>query len=82
MREDFLHYLWKYKKFDFTNAETTQGEKVLLIDSGTHNFNSGPDFFNARLKIGGQVWAGNVELHTKASDWYFHQHEKDKITIM
>ncbi len=78
MREDFLHYLWKYKKFDFTNAETTQGEKVLLIDSGTHNFNSGPDFFNARLKIGGQVWAGNVELHTKASDWYFHQHEKDR----
>jgi hypothetical protein len=78
MREDFLHYLWKYKKFDFTNAETTQGEKVLLIDSGTHNFNSGPDFFNARLKIGEQIWAGNVELHCKASDWYFHQHEKDR----
>lgn len=78
MREDFLHYLWKYKKFDFTNAETTQGEKILLIDSGTHNFNSGPDFFNARLKIGEQLWAGNVELHTKASDWYFHQHEKDR----
>lgn len=78
MREDFLHYLWKYKKFDFTNAETTQGEKVLLIDSGTHNFNSGPDFFNAQLKIGGQLWAGNVELHCKASDWYFHQHEKDR----
>ena len=77
MREDFLHYLWKYKKFDFTNAKTTQGEKLLLIDSGTHNFNSGPDFFNARLKIGDQLWAGNVELHIKASDWYFHQHEKD-----
>jgi hypothetical protein len=77
MREDFLHYLWKYKKFDFTNAKTTQGEKVLLINSGTHNFNSGPDFFNARLKIGDQLWAGNVELHIKASDWYFHQHEKD-----
>ncbi|SKB60747.1 Protein of unknown function [Salegentibacter holothuriorum] len=78
MREDFLHYLWKYKKFDFTNAKTTQGEKLLLIDSGIHNFNSGPDFFNARLKIGNQIWAGNVELHTKASDWYFHQHEKDR----
>jgi len=78
MREDFLHYLWKHKKFDFTNAETTRGEKVLLIDSGTHNYNSGPDFFNARLKIGEQLWAGNVELHIKASDWYFHQHEKDR----
>ena len=78
MREDFLHYLWKYKKFDFTNAVTTQGEKVLLIDTGTHNYNSGPDFFNARLKIGDQIWAGNVELHIKASDWYFHQHENDR----
>jgi len=78
MREDFLHYLWKYKKFDFTHAETTQGEKILLIDSGTHNFNSGPDFFNAKLKIGDQLWAGNVELHIKASDWYFHQHETDR----
>jgi len=78
MREDFLHYLWKYKKFDFTRAKTTKGEKLLLIDSGIHNFNSGPDFFNARLKIGDQLWAGNVELHIKASDWYFHQHEKDR----
>ncbi|MBE7639862.1 DUF2851 family protein [Salegentibacter sp. BLCTC] len=78
MREDFLHYLWKYKKFDFTNAVTTQGEKVLLIDTGTHNYNSGPDFFNARVKIGDQIWAGNVELHIKASDWYFHQHENDR----
>lgn len=77
MREDFLHYLWKYKKFDFANAKTTQGEKILLLDCGTHNFNAGPDFFNARLRIGEQLWAGNVELHIKASDWYFHQHETD-----
>lgn len=77
MREDFLHYLWKYKKFDFNNARTAQGEKILLLNCGTHNFNAGPDFFNARLRIGEQLWAGNVELHIKASDWYFHQHEND-----
>ncbi len=77
MREDFLHYLWKYKKFDFANAKTSEGEDLVLIDPGRHNHNAGPDFFNARLKIGGQLWAGNVEVHLKASDWYFHRHETD-----
>ena len=75
MQEELLHYIWKYKKFDFTRAKTTDGEALVLIDSGLHNHNSGPDFFNARLKIGEQLWAGNVEIHLKASDWYFHGHE-------
>lgn len=78
MQEDFLHYLWKFKKFDFTKAFTTAGERVVLIDPGIHNHNSGPDFFNAKLKIGDQLWAGNVEIHLRASDWYFHRHESDK----
>jgi hypothetical protein len=77
MREDFLHYLWRYKKFDFTRAQTTGGEVIELIDTGSHNLQAGPDFFNARLRIGGQLWAGNVEIHIRSSDWYFHQHEID-----
>lgn len=77
MKEDFLHYIWKFKKFDFTRATTVDGLPVTLIDAGTANVNSGPDFFNARLKIGEQLWAGNVEIHIKSSDWYAHHHEKD-----
>lgn len=77
MKEDFLHYIWKFKKFDFTRAATVDGLPVTLIDAGTPNVNSGPDFFNARLKIGEQLWAGNVEIHLKSSDWYTHQHESD-----
>lgn len=77
MQEDFLHYLWKYKKFDFTQARTSDGQSVVLIDPGIHNYNSGPDFFNARIRIGNQLWAGNVEIHLRASDWYFHRHETD-----
>lgn len=77
MQEDFLHYLWRYKKFDFTRAKTTAGEEIELIDTGSHNLQAGPDFFNARLRIGEQVWAGNVEIHVRSSDWYFHQHETD-----
>lgn len=77
MQEDFLHYLWKHKKFDFTRARTSDGQPVVLVDPGVHNYNSGPDFFNARIRIGGQLWAGNVEIHLRASDWYFHRHETD-----
>ncbi|SFN33724.1 DUF2851 family protein [Salegentibacter flavus] len=77
MQEDFLHYLWKHKKFDFTRARTSDGQPIVLVDPGMHNYNSGPDFFNARIRIGNQLWAGNVEIHLRASDWYFHRHETD-----
>ncbi|MDT0295320.1 DUF2851 family protein [Mesonia ostreae] len=78
MKEDFLHYLWKFKKFDFLHALTTQGETIQILKVGNHNeTKSGPDFFNAKLNIGGQVWAGNVEIHIKSSDWYAHHHEED-----
>lgn len=78
MQEDFLHFLWKHKKFDVLNLKTVKSESILLLDAGQHNHNSGPDFFNAKLKIGSQLWAGNVEIHIKSSDWYAHHHEIDK----
>ncbi|WP_435137792.1 DUF2851 family protein [Formosa sp. A9] len=77
MQEDFLHYLWKFKKIDIRNLQTVDGLPLELIQVGQHNLNSGPDFFNAQLIIDGQHWAGNVELHVKASDWYVHHHETD-----
>lgn len=77
MQEDFLHYLWKHKKINTTNLETTKEELVTIINVGEHNHNTGPDFFNAQLKIGDQLWAGNLEIHIKSSDWYLHNHETD-----
>lgn len=77
MKEDFLHYVWQYKKFDFSNLTTVSGEAVSIVNSGQYLQQSGPDFFNAQLVIGNQKWAGNVEIHVKSSDWYLHQHEKD-----
>ena len=78
MQEDFLHYIWKHKKFDVLNIITSDNELVEIISTGQHNLNSGPDFFNANLRIAGQLWAGNVEIHLKSSDWYLHNHETDK----
>ncbi len=53
------------------------GERVRVIDPGILNRDSGPDFFNAKVKIGSKTWAGNIEIHLKASDWNRHGHSTD-----
>jgi hypothetical protein len=77
MKEEFLHYLWKFKKFDTTNLISSNGEKITIEKSGNYLQLAGPDFFNAQITIGNQKWAGNVEIHIKSSDWYLHNHERD-----
>jgi len=78
MQEDFLHYIWQHKKLDVLNLKTTQNEPLQIVSVGQYNLNSGPDFFNAQLRIGDQLWAGNVEVHIKSSDWFAHHHETDQ----
>ena len=75
--ELLLHYCWKHKMWPIEGLQTTDGQEVEVIDPGLHNRNSGPDFFNAKVKIGGTLWVGNVEIHDKASDWYVHGHQTD-----
>jgi hypothetical protein len=77
MKEDFLHYLWKFKKFDTLNLKTSNQEEIIISNVGQYLELAGPDFFNAQITIGNQKWAGNVEIHVKSSDWYVHHHEKD-----
>ncbi len=76
IREEFLHFIWKYELFD-SEYLYFQDQKIEVIDPGQHNFSSGPDFFNAKIRIGETLWAGNVEIHVKASDWFAHNHEVD-----
>jgi len=78
MKEDFLHYIWKHKAFSTSNLKTTNNEVVTIKQLGQHNHNAGPDFFNAQIVIADQLWAGNLEIHLKSSDWYVHNHETDK----
>jgi hypothetical protein len=77
MKEDFLHYLWRFKKFDTLNLKTSNQEEITISNVGQYLELAGPDFFNAQITIGNQKWAGNVEIHLKSSDWYVHHHEKD-----
>ena len=76
--EQLLHYCWKHKLFPLDPLKTTDGQDVEVIDPGLYNRrNSGPDFFNSKLRINGTLWVGNVEIHQKASDWYLHGHDRD-----
>lgn len=75
--ERILHYVWKHKLFPLTGLATSEGLPVEVIDTGLYNNDAGPDFFNAKVKIGGTLWVGNVEIHWKSSDWYVHGHERD-----
>jgi len=78
MREDFLHYLWRTKRFHLDNLQSTQGEPLQIADFGKHNHHAGPDFLEAKVKIGETLWAGHVEIHLNASEWIAHKHQEDK----
>ena len=61
--EQLLHYVWKHKLFPLRELQTSDGDAVEVIDPGLHNRNAGPDFFNAKVRIGRTLWVGNVEIH-------------------
>ena len=76
MTEAFLYYLWKYQLFN-QSLFGTKGEAIHVVKTGSENTDSGPDFFNAKLRIDKNTWAGNVEMHKRASDWNKHNHQTD-----
>ena len=77
MTETFISYLWKYRCLN-PELVTQSGEQMVVLHPGEQNSDGGPDFFNARLKIGNTTWAGNVEIHVRSSDWYRHGHQEDQ----
>jgi len=78
LNEDLLHYVWKFRLYHVPDLKTTCGESLEIIRPGQHNHHAGPDFSNSKIRIGGTLWAGNVEIHIRSSDWYRHQHQVDK----
>ncbi|MBL0359338.1 MAG: DUF2851 family protein [Chitinophagaceae bacterium] len=77
MNEKLLQYIWQFQYFNRNELFTISGEPVSIINTGTHNTNQGPDFLDAKIKIGDNTWAGNVELHVLSSDWKTHKHDGD-----
>jgi hypothetical protein len=77
MKEEFLHYLWKYGLYDPDSLLDADGNKISIIHPGEYNRDSGPDFFNSRISVDGTVWAGNIEIHTLSSHFDLHGHQFD-----
>ena len=75
MMEEVLHYVWKHKILPLKDIKTTDGKPVEVLNPGILNRDAGPDFIGARVKIDGLLWAGNVEIHLRTSDWYRHGHD-------
>lgn len=78
MKEEFLHYVWQHRHYDFLNAKTTAGQPVDVLFPGYHNHDAGPDFLQAVVKIDGVRWIGSVEIHCRSSDWLRHRHQDDE----
>lgn len=76
--EELMQYVWQHRLWNPEGLETNDGKVVKVIDPGLLNHDSGPDFFNAKIKIGEQMWVGNVEMHIRATDWKRHGHDRDK----
>ena len=77
MREDFYHYVWQHQYFDKADLRTAEGEEIQVLKPGYRNADAGPDFLNARLRLGEVEWNGAVEIHLCASDWARHNHQID-----
>ena len=77
MKEDFLHYVWQHQYFDKADLRTAAGEEIQVLRPGHRNADAGPDFLNARLRLGEVEWNGAVEIHLRASDWARHNHQTD-----
>jgi len=77
MDESLLHFLWRYQYYTLNGHSTTKGDTVEIIDPGLYNTDSGPDFSNAKVRIGETLWVGNIEMHVKSSQWFTHNHQAD-----
>ena len=78
MREDFLQFIWRTRRFNHRNLFSTAGEAIEIIRPGHYNRDAGPDFQNARIKIGTTLWVGQVEIHLRSSEWKRHRHQENK----
>ena len=78
MNERLLQYIWQFQCYNQSSLTTEEDEELQIIHPGTFNTNQGPDFLNAKIKIGTTTWAGSIELHINSSDWKNHKHSGDK----
>ena len=66
MQEKLIHFIWQNLLFDTNNLKDSENEAIQILQKGVINTNAGPDFTNAKIKLGDTIWAGNIEIHNKS----------------
>ncbi|HZH67646.1 MAG TPA: DUF2851 family protein [Chitinophagales bacterium] len=79
MKEQFLHFVWQYHRFNHRELKTTNHQIIQIVDYGQLNHHDGPDFLHAKVRIGEVLWVGNIEIHIKSSDWDLHKHSDNPL---
>ena len=77
MQEKLLQFIWQYSLYNPTQLTTTNGEQVTVVHPGMYNTNAGPDFLEAKIRVGNTLLVGHAELHINSSDWVKHKHDND-----
>ncbi|NML21518.1 DUF2851 family protein [Pseudoflavitalea sp. G-6-1-2] len=79
MQERLLQFIWQFRYYNQRQLTLSNGSKLEVLHPGAFNLHQGPDFQQARIRIDGLIWVGNVELHVRTSDWFAHAHHKDSL---
>ena len=77
MKEAILQYIWKFQYYNTNELRCTDGRPLSVYQPGNHNFNQGPDFTQAKVRIEDTTWAGNIEVHVNSMQWNQHRHSGD-----
>lgn len=77
MTEKLFQFIWQYRYFHTGQLRTFEGEELEILHQGSLNTGQGPDFSNAKIRVGATIWVGNIELHIRSSDWFRHHHQND-----
>lgn len=79
INEEFLCYVWQHGLYDMETCRLSDNSIFSVEKVGLRNTDAGPDFENAAIRMGDITWCGQVEVHCKASDWFKHAHEQNKV---
>lgn len=72
-----MQQVWRYRLWGTGCLKTSQGKDIQILEAGKLNTGPGPDFSDARIRVGDKIWVGAVEIHRRASDWHRHGHDGD-----
>ncbi|MBW7912433.1 MAG: DUF2851 family protein [Taibaiella sp.] len=78
MQERLLHTIWQHSLYHPTGLQTIAGERITVLHPGRYNTDAGPDFLEAKIKVGDTTLAGHIEIHVRSSDWDKHGHQTDE----